>query len=125
MSENPQATEQVPSLDHPRVVRGTKPRFEIHVDDSGVPAGKTYFQDVLADDGTKQRIFPHTVVGEEFAGHGLASTLVRQALDASIADGFRIVAVCPYVKGWIAKHPEYQGHVDATTPEHLSVLNDR
>jgi uncharacterized protein len=125
MTDTPDATAQIPTLERPRVVQGTTSRFEIHVDGSGEPAGKTYLKDVEASDGTRQRIFPHTVVGEEFGGHGLASKLVRGALDASIAEGFRIVAVCPYVKGWIAKHPEYQEHVDATTPEHLQVLEQR
>ncbi|MGM7669607.1 GNAT family N-acetyltransferase [Microbacterium sp. A93] len=118
-------TEQTPSLDHPKVVQGTTPRYEIHVDGSGEPAGKTYFTDHESVAGVRQRIFPHTEVGEEFGGHGLASKLVRAALDASIAEGFRIVAVCPYVKGWVEKHPEYQEHVDATTPEHLQALQTR
>ncbi|MFB9073939.1 GNAT family N-acetyltransferase [Citricoccus parietis] len=118
-------SEQTPTLDQPQVVQGSKPRYEIHVDASGEPAGKTYFIEHAAADGTRQRIFPHTEVAEEYGGHGLASTLVRGALDASIAEGYRIVAVCPYVKGWIEKHPEYQEHVDATTPEHLRALERR
>ncbi|GAA4772284.1 GNAT family N-acetyltransferase [Citricoccus nitrophenolicus] len=118
-------TEQPPTLQNPSVIQGSKPRYEIHVDDSGEPAGKTYFTDHESVQGVHQRIFPHTEVGEEFGGHGLASTLVRRALDASIAQGYRIVAVCPYVKGWLEKHPEYQEHVDPTTPEHLQALQNR
>lgn len=118
-------TEQAPSLENPSVRQGTGPRYEIHVDDSGRPAGQTLFTDHESVEGVRQRIFPHTEVSEEFGGHGLASTLVRAALDASIAQGYRIVAVCPYVKGWVGKHPEYQEHVDATTPEHLQALRSR
>jgi predicted GNAT family acetyltransferase len=120
-----QDTHQTPTLENPQVIQGTKPRFEIHVDGSGEPAGKTYIKDIETADGVKQRIFPHTEVKEEFGGHGLASTLVRQALDASIAEGFQIVAVCPYVKNWVKKHPEYQEHVVPTTPEHLQSLDRR
>ena len=120
-----QDTHQTPTLENPQVIQGTKPRFEIHVDGSGEPAGKTYIKDIETADGVKQRIFPHTEVKEEFGGHGLASTLVRQALDVSIAEGFQIVAVCPYVKSWVKKHPEYQEHVVPTTPVHLRSLDRR
>lgn len=120
-----QDTHSSPTLEKPRVARGAKPRFEIHVDDSGELAGMTYIKDIETAEGVKQRIFPHTEVKEEFGGHGLASTLVRQALDASIAEGFEIVAVCPYVKGWVKKHPEYQEHVVPTTPDHLQALERR
>ncbi len=120
-----QDTHQTPTLENPRVIQGTKPRFEIHVDDSGEPVGKTYIKDIETADGVKQRIFPHTEVKEEYGGHGLASTLVRQALDASIADGLQIVAVCPYVQSWVKKHPGYQEHVMPTTPEHLQALDRR
>ena len=44
---------------------------------------------------------------------------------AAIAEGFEIVAVCPYVKGWVKKHPEYQEHVVPTTPDHLQALDRR
>jgi len=119
-----QETSQAPALEDPRVVKGTRPRYEIHVDDSGEPAGYTLIHDVEIG-GQRQRIFPHTKVKEEFGGHGLASILVRRALDDSIADGFAIVTVCPYVKGWVAKHPEYAEHVVPTTPEHLQALDRR
>lgn len=120
-----QDTHQSPTLENPRVLRGAKPRFEIHVDGSGEPAGTTYIKDIETAEGVRQRIFPHTEVKEEFGGHGLASTLVRRALDASIAEGFEIVAVCPYVKSWVGKHPEYQEHVVPTTPDHLQALERR
>jgi uncharacterized protein len=120
-----QDTHRTPTLEDPRVILGAKPRFEIHVDDSGEPAGETYIKDIETADGVRQRIFPHTEVKEEFGGHGLASTLVRQALDASIAEGLQIVTVCPYVKSWVKKHPEYQEHVVPTTPEHLQALSER
>lgn len=115
---------RTPTLEHPQVSRGSEPRYEIFVDGSGTPAGYTYLHDVETR-GVQQRIFPHTEVKDEFSGHGLASTLVRRALDASIAGGFRIVPVCPYVKSWLQRHPEYQEHVDPATPEHLQALDAR
>ena len=118
-------TEQTPTLEDPKVVKGTKPRYEIFVGATDVPVGKTYAVDHVSTAGVRQRIFPHTEVDEAYGGHGLASKLVRGAVDASIAEGYRIVAVCPYVKGWLAKHPEYAEHVDATAPEHLTALDAR
>lgn len=66
---------------------------------------------------------PHTVVKEEFGGHGLASILVQQALDTSIEEGFKIVALCPYVKAWLKKHPDYQKHVDKAEHQHIEALS--
>ena len=95
--------------------------FEIRVNGEENVAGFTQFLD-MPDTNPVERIFPHTVVKEEYAGQGLASTLVREALDQTIADGKRIVAVCPYVKGWVEKHPEYLEHVNKTTKAHLDAL---
>lgn len=110
-----------PTLEHPEV-RDAGTRFEIHVDDSGSPAGFTVYRDTTAEDGTAERIFPHTVVGEEFSGHGLAGTLVAQALAETVEAGRRIVPVCPYVKSWLGKHPEYDAQVVAPEPRHLRAL---
>lgn len=113
-----------PSIENPQVKIGTaegKDAFEIFVDDSGSAAGFTQFVE-YEQDGVKQRIFPHTFVKDEFEGQGLASKLVKEALDQSIEQGFRIVAVCPYIKNWIAKHSEYAQHSDAATAAHLEAL---
>lgn len=96
--------------------------FEIHVDNSSNTAGFTQFID-FTDTGHPQRIFPHTVVKEEFGGHRLASILVQQALDTSIEEGFKIVALCPYVKAWLKKHPDYQKHVDKAEHQHIEALS--
>ena len=53
-------------------------------------------------------IFTHTEVAPKFEGQGVASTLVKEALDAVRASGRDVVAFCPYVKAWIARHPDYQ-----------------
>ncbi len=52
--------------------------------------------------------FTHTVVPSQYEGRGIAGKIVRTALDAVRAEGTRQVdPQCSYVKGWIAKHPEY------------------
>ena len=90
-------------------------RFEIVVD--GAVAGLTQFVD---DDG--RRIFFHTEVGDEYGGRGLAKTLVARALDATRAEGLRVVPVCPYVKRFVEKHPEHQDNVDPVTPDAVAVV---
>ncbi len=53
-------------------------------------------------------VFTHTEVDPKFEGQGIASTLVKEALDAVRASGRDVVAFCPYVKAWIGRHPEYR-----------------
>lgn len=53
-------------------------------------------------------IFNHTEVPEELEGQGLASRMARVALDWARNSGFKIQALCPFVAGYIRKHPEYQ-----------------
>ena len=60
----------------------------------------------VADRG-EQRVFYHTEVDERFGGRGLASILVQQALEATRAEGKRVVATCPMVAAFIKKHPEF------------------
>lgn len=52
--------------------------------------------------------FPHTVVEPAHEGKGLASVLVRSALDDVRARGVRIVPSCWYVARWIERHPDYR-----------------
>jgi predicted GNAT family acetyltransferase len=53
-------------------------------------------------------VFTHTEVDEGHQGEGLAGQLVQTALDDTRAAGLRVVALCPYVRAWIQRHPEYQ-----------------
>ena len=77
-------------------------RFEARVD--GELAAAAYYD--TADDLI---VFTHTEVDDAFEGHGVGSTLARAALDAVRADGRRkVVARCPFIKGWIDRHPAYQ-----------------
>jgi uncharacterized protein len=66
-----------------------------------------------------QRVFYHTEVDERFGGQGLASILVGEALQATRADGKRVVAVCPMVAAFVKKHPEFGDITDPVTPEIL------
>ena len=49
--------------------------------------------------------FVHTEVADEYGGQGLAGKLIAFAL-ADVSDsGKRIIPHCPFVAGWIRKHP--------------------
>lgn len=52
--------------------------------------------------------FIHTEVPTELSGKGVGSRLVQGALDEVRAAGMKVIPVCPFVKAWIGKHPEYK-----------------
>lgn len=68
-------------------------------------------------DRDNERVFYHTEVDERFGGRGLATILVTQALEATRADGKRVVPVCPMVAAFVRKHPEFSDITDPVTPE--------
>lgn len=96
-------------------------RNRFALDDGGKIIGAAHFRDFDGAQGT-ERIFFHTTVDEEYGGQGLASIMVKFALENTIAAGAKIVAVCPYVKAYVAKHTEYNEHLVAPTPAHLEIL---
>jgi predicted GNAT family acetyltransferase len=53
-------------------------------------------------------VFTHTEVDERFEGRGVGSALARFALDDVRAEGSRrVLPLCPFIKAWIGKHPDY------------------
>lgn len=52
-------------------------------------------------------VFTHTEVDPRHEGHGVGTTLVREALDAVRASGDRIEPQCPFVRAFVAEHTEY------------------
>lgn len=84
--------------------------------------GAAHYRDLETDHGL-ERIFFHTVVDEQYAGQGLASKLAVFALQDTIAQGHKIVAVCPYIKAYVKKHAdEYSAHLIEPTKAHLEIL---
>jgi uncharacterized protein len=53
--------------------------------------------------------FVHTEVMSAFEGKGVGSALVRGALDDVRAQGKKVRAVCPFVKGYVEKHSDEYG----------------
>lgn len=53
-------------------------------------------------------VFTHTEVEPHAEGTGVGSALVRGALDQVRASGRQVVALCPFVKAWLERHPDHQ-----------------
>jgi uncharacterized protein len=92
--------------------------FEVHRDDA---RGKYYAMIDgheahirFAPAGDRTLDFQHTEVPREVRGRGVADALVRHALEDVRARGERITPTCPFVKAFLAKHPEYQPLAVAT-----------
>jgi len=51
--------------------------------------------------------FVHTEIDPRFRGHGVAGRLIRSSLDAARERHLAVLPYCPFVRGWIAEHPEY------------------
>ena len=61
----------------------------------------------------EQIVFTHTEVDPDAGGSGIGSTLVRGALDDVRARELRAVPLCPFVRAWIDRHPDYADLVDS------------
>ena len=81
--------------DHPE-----RRRFELVVD--GITAFSEYrlHGDVIT--------FVHTLVPPELEGRGVASALIKGALEQVCARGLKVIPQCPFVKAYIERHPEWQ-----------------
>lgn len=57
----------------------------------------------------------HTEVDPEAEGKGVGSALAQTLFDDARSAGGRVDVRCPFVAGWIKRHPEYQDVVAAPT----------
>jgi predicted GNAT family acetyltransferase len=80
-------------------------RYHLLVD--GVEAGELDYRMV---DG--RRVFTHTGVRDEYEGQGLAGQLAERVLTDARAEGLAIIPQCPYVRGYLERHPEHADLVD-------------
>ena len=68
---------------------------------------------VYRDRGGGVLAFLHTEVDPARQQRGFGSALVKGALDDVRRQGFKIVAICPFVEAFVHEHPEYSGLVVA------------
>jgi predicted GNAT family acetyltransferase len=57
--------------------------------------------------GPRVRAFMHTIVDDKFRGKGLASQLVKWALDETRGEGLLVEPYCPFTRRYIKEHTEY------------------
>jgi hypothetical protein len=93
-------------------------RFLAVVD--GEPAAQAFYLDRAG-----QRIFHHTESLDGFEGRGIATLLIAEALRRTVADGYRVVPVCPLVAAYLEEHPDLSREVDKPTRETLDWLRSR
>ena len=75
-------------------------RFELDLD------GNTAFAEYRRADGVLTVM--HTEVPPALNGKGIGSKLVRGLLDIARTEGLKVRPLCPFVKAYIDKHPEYE-----------------
>ena len=63
--------------------------------------------------------FIHTEVPEALEGHGIAGKMAKFALEDARARHLAVIPRCPFVAGYIRRHPEYADLVtdDPRVPE--------
>jgi uncharacterized protein len=82
-------------------VRDNKARSRFELDVEGAVAFANYR---LAPSTV---IITHTETPRPLRGRGIASELVKGALQLIRADGLKVVAGCGFVVDYLQKHPEY------------------
>jgi predicted GNAT family acetyltransferase len=82
-------------------VRDNKPQRRFELDAEGAVAFANYR---LTPDAV---IITHTETPHALRGRGIASELVKGALELIRADGLKVVAGCGFVVDYLQKHPEY------------------
>ena len=103
MTEHPNVTVQ----DHPSEDSPERGRYEA-LAESGVVAG---FAEYQKHEGLL--VFTHTEVDDAFEGQGVGSALAAGALDHARTLGLPVRPLCPFIKEYIDRHPEYRDLVEA------------
>ncbi len=65
--------------------------------------------------------FTHTEVNERFERQGIASALIREALEDARRRDLEVLPFCPFVSSFIAKHHEYVELVPASRRERFGL----
>lgn len=80
-------------------------RYEVHIE--GTVAFIEY------RDGDHVRYYTHTEVPPAYEGYGIASQMARIVLEDAEEEHLLIVPLCPFLRGYIDRHPEYKPLIKA------------
>jgi len=92
--------------DLPAVVMNDKThRFELTLEGETAFAEYSLLRDAI--------VLPHTVTPPALEGRGVGSALAKAALGYARGHGLKVKPVCPFMAGYIQKHPEWHDLVHA------------
>jgi predicted GNAT family acetyltransferase len=91
----------------PVVNNKTESRFEIRLDD------EVAFLAYTLRPGRHMQI-DHTEVPDALQGKGLAGRLAQTALEYARAQNLRVIPLCPFVRTYLKRHPEYAGLISTS-----------
>jgi predicted GNAT family acetyltransferase len=94
---------------HPTVTNNAERRryVAVVVDQAGT-AGFDTAGFVEYQETSELVVLTHTEVGAAYEGRGVGSALVRAALDDIRDRRLKALVVCPFILGWLGKHPDHQ-----------------
>lgn len=96
-----QLIRRVMEADYELIDNEERHQYEFHVD--------KYTPKIEYIKSTNGEIYlTHTEVPTQLGGKGIGSQLVEKALKDIEKQGLRLVPLCPFVAGYIHKHPEWK-----------------
>ena len=106
----PEANQQAQAPAYRIVHNDPAGQWEVRLVDTAQPDGLGAIIGYLAYDYLDEAmLLTSTVVMKQYQGMGIAGDLVRTALNEVRDAGERkVVPICPYVKQFVQKHPEYK-----------------
>ncbi|WP_214103710.1 GNAT family N-acetyltransferase [Acrocarpospora catenulata] len=64
-------------------------------------------------------VFTHTEISGKYEGQGLGGRLAKGALDGARERGLPVAPLCPFIAGYIKRHPEY---ADLVAPDYQNEI---
>lgn len=86
-------------MDYPVINNISRKRFELTVDDKIAVVEYKLFDGGIS--------FLHTEVPHELEGKGIGSALAKYVLDYAKQNSLKVLPLCPFIKKYIDRHPEY------------------
>lgn len=93
-------------------VNSSANRFELDVEGEVAFIDYTLRQELL--------FLIHTEVPEALQGKGIAGIIVQKAFEYAKEKGYKIVPICPYVRTYLERHPEWKDLVAPNSERYLN-----